>query len=162
MGCSPSPELSSENWGCVSAARELSRRRFILIHPTFIACTPTCPLLDHPHSPTFTALTTSENLYKYFLIRRAMTSESKVTSPDYTKHSELAYDSSLFFWRAVISIFFREIRPRGAYNIPKDGPVIFVGAPHHNQVCSSQYTHCFDVYFLNIRAIVLGSSSLIV
>ncbi|KAJ7285867.1 glycerol-3-phosphate O-acyltransferase [Mycena rebaudengoi] len=29
--------------------------------------------------------------------------------------------------------FFREIRPRGAFNIPRDGPVIFVGAPHNNQ-----------------------------
>ncbi|CAE6505293.1 unnamed protein product [Rhizoctonia solani] len=26
-----------------------------------------------------------------------------------------------------------EIRPRGAFNVPKDGPVIFVAAPHHNQ-----------------------------
>ena len=38
------------------------------------------------------------------------------------------------FWRMITQIFFREIRPRGAFNIPHDGPVIFVGAPHHNQV----------------------------
>ena len=49
-------------------------------------------------------------------------------SPDFL------YDLFLLFWRAVIGIFFREIRPRGAFNIPKDGPVILVAAPHHNQV----------------------------
>ncbi|KZV71648.1 glycerol-3-phosphate O-acyltransferase [Peniophora sp. CONT] len=47
--------------------------------------------------------------------------------------SHPVYEAQLSFWRTVISIFFREIRPRGAFNIPKDGPVIFVGAPHHNQ-----------------------------
>lgn len=46
----------------------------------------------------------------------------------------LVYDTMLFFWRMVTAIFFREIRPRGAYNIPTDGPVIFVAAPHSNQV----------------------------
>ncbi|CAE6522135.1 unnamed protein product [Rhizoctonia solani] len=45
----------------------------------------------------------------------------------------LAYDCVLFFLRVIINIFFREIRPRGAFNVPKDGPVIFVAAPHHNQ-----------------------------
>ncbi|KAJ7621431.1 hypothetical protein FB45DRAFT_1093303 [Roridomyces roridus] len=39
----------------------------------------------------------------------------------------------MLFWRIVTGIFFREIRSRGSYNIPKDGPVIFDGAPHHNQ-----------------------------
>ncbi|CAE7155235.1 unnamed protein product [Rhizoctonia solani] len=45
----------------------------------------------------------------------------------------LAYDCVLFFLRVIINIFFREIRPRGAFNVPKNGPVIFVAAPHHNQ-----------------------------
>ncbi|KAF8605243.1 glycerol-3-phosphate O-acyltransferase [Ceratobasidium sp. AG-I] len=43
------------------------------------------------------------------------------------------YDCVLFFLRIIANIFFREIRPRGAWNIPKDGPVIFVAAPHNNQ-----------------------------
>ena len=30
-------------------------------------------------------------------------------------------------------IVFSEIRPRGAFKIPREGPVIFVAAPHHNQ-----------------------------
>ncbi|KAK1926771.1 hypothetical protein DB88DRAFT_180717 [Papiliotrema laurentii] len=45
----------------------------------------------------------------------------------------LAYDLVLLFWRFVINIFFREIRPRGAFNIPKDGPVLFICGPHANQ-----------------------------
>jgi glycerol-3-phosphate O-acyltransferase/dihydroxyacetone phosphate acyltransferase len=46
----------------------------------------------------------------------------------------ITYEAALVFWRMVTQIFFREIRPRGAFNIPHKGPVIFVGAPHHNQV----------------------------
>lgn len=46
----------------------------------------------------------------------------------------LPYDAFMIFWTTITQIFFREIRPRGAFNIPRDGPVIFVGAPHNNQV----------------------------
>ncbi|KAF7291697.1 Protein kinase domain-containing protein [Mycena chlorophos] len=44
-----------------------------------------------------------------------------------------SYAGVMMFWRIITGIFFREIRTRGAFNIPKDGPVIFVGAPHNNQ-----------------------------
>jgi len=47
--------------------------------------------------------------------------------------STLAYDLAILFFRGIINIFFREVRPRGSFNIPRDGPVIFVGAPHSNQ-----------------------------
>ncbi|CAK5276728.1 unnamed protein product [Mycena citricolor] len=47
--------------------------------------------------------------------------------------SDLQYAAVMTFWRVVTGIFFREIRSRGSFNIPKDGPVIFVGAPHNNQ-----------------------------
>ncbi|KAJ3864169.1 hypothetical protein EV359DRAFT_73195 [Lentinula novae-zelandiae] len=50
------------------------------------------------------------------------------------KNSHIGYDVSMFFWKLIVNIFFREIRPRGAFNIPSDGPVIFVGAPHANQM----------------------------
>ncbi|KAJ3851561.1 hypothetical protein EV368DRAFT_83413 [Lentinula lateritia] len=50
------------------------------------------------------------------------------------KDSHFGYDVSMFFWKLIVNIFFREIRPRGAFNIPSDGPVIFVGAPHANQM----------------------------
>lgn len=45
----------------------------------------------------------------------------------------LAYDLVLLFWRMIINIFFREIRPRGAFNIPRHGPVLFICGPHANQ-----------------------------
>lgn len=49
--------------------------------------------------------------------------------------TNVAFDIALLFWRLIINIFFRSIQPRGAWRIPppNDGPVIFVGAPHHNQ-----------------------------
>ncbi|KAI9270869.1 hypothetical protein BY458DRAFT_456174 [Sporodiniella umbellata] len=33
----------------------------------------------------------------------------------------------------MLDIFFREVKPRGAHKIPREGPVIFVAAPHANQ-----------------------------
>jgi len=47
--------------------------------------------------------------------------------------SPISYDAVMLFWRAVTQIFFREVRPRGAFHIPREGPVIFVAAPHNNQ-----------------------------
>ena len=46
----------------------------------------------------------------------------------------IAYDTALWIFNLMIDIFFREVRPRGAHKIPKKGPVIFVVAPHANQV----------------------------
>jgi 1-acyl-sn-glycerol-3-phosphate acyltransferase len=48
--------------------------------------------------------------------------------------SIVTYDLALLLFRGIINIFFREVRPRGSFNIPREGPVIFVGAPHSNQV----------------------------
>ncbi|BGP30137.1 Glycerol-3-phosphate/dihydroxyacetone phosphate acyltransferase [Rhodotorula toruloides] len=49
--------------------------------------------------------------------------------------SNLVYDVVAHMWRIVITIFFREIRSRGAWKIPRssEGAVIFVVGPHHNQ-----------------------------
>ncbi|RXW24111.1 hypothetical protein EST38_g1717 [Candolleomyces aberdarensis] len=47
--------------------------------------------------------------------------------------SPVPYEAVMLFWRMVTQIFFREIRPRGAFNVPRSGPVIFVAAPHNNQ-----------------------------
>ena len=44
------------------------------------------------------------------------------------------YDLILRIFDIPINIFFREVYPRGAWKIPKDGAVIFVAAPHANQV----------------------------
>ncbi|KAG2231461.1 hypothetical protein BDF21DRAFT_418831 [Thamnidium elegans] len=43
------------------------------------------------------------------------------------------YDIALWLFNLMLDIFFREVRPRGAHRIPKEGPVIFVVAPHANQ-----------------------------
>lgn len=47
---------------------------------------------------------------------------------------KLTYDLALWLFNLMLDIFFREVRPRGAHRIPKEGPVIFVVAPHVNQV----------------------------
>lgn len=50
------------------------------------------------------------------------------------RHSRVITEIALVLWHMITRVFFREIRLRGAFNIPRDGPVIFVGAPHSNQV----------------------------
>lgn len=45
----------------------------------------------------------------------------------------LAYDFVLWLLSIIFDCFFREIRPRGAFRLPRKGPVIYVGAPHANQ-----------------------------
>ncbi|TRM57587.1 glycerol-3-phosphate O-acyltransferase [Schizophyllum amplum] len=64
-----------------------------------------------------------------------MSSASKTMAVEVSEEHRVkwSYDTAMFFWKTITHIFFREIRPRGAYNIPRDGPVIFVGAPHNNQ-----------------------------
>lgn len=39
----------------------------------------------------------------------------------------------LYILCRIFDCFFREIRPRNGYKIPKSGPIIFVAAPHANQ-----------------------------
>ncbi|KAH9966637.1 glycerol-3-phosphate O-acyltransferase [Russula dissimulans] len=48
--------------------------------------------------------------------------------------SSFSYNIFLLVWANAVKTFFREIRPRGAFNIPHSGPVIFVAAPHNNQI----------------------------
>jgi 1-acyl-sn-glycerol-3-phosphate acyltransferase len=55
----------------------------------------------------------------------------------HTMVSHVAYDIMLLVWRIATNIFFREIRPRGSYNVPREGAVLVVGAPHHNQAGES-------------------------
>ncbi|CCH44490.1 glycerol-3-phosphate O-acyltransferase / dihydroxyacetone phosphate acyltransferase [Wickerhamomyces ciferrii] len=45
----------------------------------------------------------------------------------------LGYDLFVWLMGQIFNCFFREIRPRGAFRIPKTGPCIFVAAPHANQ-----------------------------
>lgn len=45
----------------------------------------------------------------------------------------VSYDLVLWFFSAVIHTFFREVKSRGTFNIPKKGAIVFVIAPHANQ-----------------------------
>ncbi|EWC44597.1 hypothetical protein DRE_06678 [Drechslerella stenobrocha 248] len=58
------------------------------------------------------------------------------TPPPKSKFPKLnpwTYDILIWFFTVLIDLFFREVHPRGAYRIPKRGPIIFVAAPHANQ-----------------------------
>ena len=65
-----------------------------------------------------------------------MSDRAQLSQPSNRRESasNVPYDLALLLFRLIINIFFREVRPRGAFNIPRNGPVIFVGAPHSNQV----------------------------
>lgn len=69
-----------------------------------------------------------DTLFDFELQRRSNFDMSSLSGHHY------GYDAVMLLFRFITSIFFREIRSRGAFNIPLDGPVIFVGAPHGNQV----------------------------
>ncbi|KIW77242.1 hypothetical protein Z517_09688 [Fonsecaea pedrosoi CBS 271.37] len=47
------------------------------------------------------------------------------------------YDLVLWALSVLIDLFFREVHPRGAWKVPKTGPVILVAAPHANQFVDS-------------------------
>lgn len=44
------------------------------------------------------------------------------------------YDVFLWTLSILVDLFFREVHPRGSWKVPRRGPVIFVAAPHANQV----------------------------
>lgn len=46
------------------------------------------------------------------------------------------YDLMLWVMSVLIDLFFREVHPRGSWRVPRQGPVLFVAAPHANQVGS--------------------------
>jgi hypothetical protein len=72
--------------------------------------------------------------------------------------STFAYDLALLLFRGITKVFFREVRPRGSFNIPRDGPVIFVGAPHSNQVIIITFLTSEDVVLIR-RVFVVPRSS---
>lgn len=50
--------------------------------------------------------------------------------------SNRKYDTFLWFMSIFVDLFFREVHPRGSWKVPRQGPVLFVAAPHANQVSS--------------------------
>ncbi|OZJ03870.1 hypothetical protein BZG36_03683 [Bifiguratus adelaidae] len=51
--------------------------------------------------------------------------------------SATIYMAVRFFLTCILKIFFREVETRGAHNIPKEGPVLFLCGPHANQYVDS-------------------------
>ncbi|KAH8897047.1 hypothetical protein GQ53DRAFT_760256 [Thozetella sp. PMI_491] len=47
--------------------------------------------------------------------------------------SKFKYDTILWTLSILVDLFFREVHPRGAWRVPRSGPVLFVAAPHANQ-----------------------------
>lgn len=47
------------------------------------------------------------------------------------------YDLGLWIMTLCVNLFFREIYPRGAWSVPRKGPVLIVAAPHANQFVDS-------------------------
>ncbi|KIX05166.1 uncharacterized protein Z518_06038 [Rhinocladiella mackenziei CBS 650.93] len=47
------------------------------------------------------------------------------------------YDLVLWALSVLIDLFFREVHPRGAWKVPRQGPIILVAAPHANQFVDS-------------------------
>lgn len=48
-------------------------------------------------------------------------------------YRKIIYDMFLWLLTNIFDCFFREIRTRGGYKVPTQGPIIFVAAPHANQ-----------------------------
>ena len=50
-----------------------------------------------------------------------------------------AYDLILWGFSILVDLFFREVHPRGSWRVPRKGPVLFVAAPHANQVGKAMF-----------------------
>lgn len=48
--------------------------------------------------------------------------------------NNFVYDILLWTFSILVDLFFREVHPRSSWKVPRNGPVIFVAAPHANQV----------------------------
>jgi hypothetical protein len=80
---------------------------------------------------TYRARTRSNTLEFCFHITMALkpgVSREKIESP------ALSYTLTVRFLSVILNLYYRRIETWGAENIPKQGPTIFVAAPHCNQV----------------------------
>ena len=55
------------------------------------------------------------------------------------------YDLVLWVLTVLVDLFFREVHPRGSWKIPRRGPIIFVAAPHANQVSAYPLAFCLII-----------------
>jgi glycerol-3-phosphate O-acyltransferase/dihydroxyacetone phosphate acyltransferase len=63
-----------------------------------------------------------------------MESEMRAANRGKDPMNRLFYDSLLWVLTVVADLFFREIHPRSSWRVPRSGPILFVAAPHANQV----------------------------
>ncbi|KAL2162055.1 hypothetical protein VTH06DRAFT_7840 [Thermothelomyces fergusii] len=59
--------------------------------------------------------------------------KSSTPSKELYPMSNWKYDGFLWTMSVLVDLFFREVHPRGAWKVPRHGPVLFVAAPHANQ-----------------------------
>lgn len=95
--------------------------------------------ISHPQDPPSTGINPLQSLIK----NDDSTTPSEDQIPDDSNKLNsniiieiikiISYDLILWIFNMIIRTFFRDIRSRGTFNIPKKGPIIFVIAPHHNQ-----------------------------
>ena len=65
--------------------------------------------------------------------------------------SNWKYDTFLWTMSVLVDLFFREVHPRGSWKVPRHGPVLFVAAPHANQVRALLFFFPFTLLlFLNL------------
>ncbi|SCU92721.1 LAME_0F01200g1_1 [Lachancea meyersii CBS 8951] len=68
--------------------------------------------------------------------KSTMSSEDDIQEYVYEEpptYRKVVYDVFLWLLSNIFDCFFREVRSRGRYKVPTQGPVIFVAAPHANQ-----------------------------
>lgn len=61
-------------------------------------------------------------------------SKSRQAAKELYPMSDWKYDAFLHTFSVLVDLFFREVHPRGAWRVPRSGPVLFIAAPHANQV----------------------------
>lgn len=49
------------------------------------------------------------------------------------------YDLFVYCMGNLVDAFFKEVVPRGSWRVPQTGPVLFVAAPHANQVSRARH-----------------------
>jgi glycerol-3-phosphate O-acyltransferase/dihydroxyacetone phosphate acyltransferase len=59
--------------------------------------------------------------------------------------NNFVYDILLWSFGVLVDLFFREVHPRSSWRVPRKGPVLFVAAPHANQVCCEWETEALDL-----------------
>jgi glycerol-3-phosphate O-acyltransferase/dihydroxyacetone phosphate acyltransferase len=63
--------------------------------------------------------------------QRSLSSAAQKLAP----MNNFVYDILLWSFGVLVDLFFREVHPRSSWRVPRKGPVLFVAAPHANQVC---------------------------